>query len=109
MPTKALEIDFGVIVGRSHANRGMAQLVQIPARRILFPEGVSLAIREARIAIRRQVSTPRKPGLALGHTERPCGRAVARGQIFVQQRANSTREKHLARTVAFAMNENGAI
>src|SRR5258708_33593378 len=109
MPTKALEIDFGVIVGRSHADRGMAQLVEIPAGRILLPECVSLTVREARIAIRRQVSTPRKTGLALGHEEWPCGRGTARSQIFVQQRADGTREKHLAGTVAFSVDENRAI
>src|SRR5713226_6227707 len=109
MPTKALEIDLRILMGGPHADGCVAQLVQIPPRRIVFPQRVGLAIRETSIPIRRQVGAPRKAGLALCHKHRSRCRTPTRRQILVQQCSDGARKKHLTWAVAFALDENGAI
>src|SRR6266446_10396275 len=109
MPTKAFEIDFRILMGGPDADGCVAQLVQIPPRSIVFPQRVGLAIRETSIPIRRQVGAPRKTGLALCHKQRSRCWASTRRQILVQQCSDGAREKHFAGTVAFALDENGAI
>src|SRR5260370_507855 len=109
MPTKALEINFRILMGGPDADGCVAQLVQIPPRSIVFPQRVGLAIREASIPIRRQVGAPRKTGLALCHKQRSRCRASTRCQILVQQCPDGARKKHLTWAVAFALDENGAI
>src|SRR6266571_4329582 len=109
MSTKTLEINFCVIMGCPHADGGVAQLVEIPARRILLPECVRLAVGKTRIAIRREIGAPGKTGLALGHEQRPGSWVAAREQILVEQGADGAREKHLAGTISFPMNENGTL
>src|SRR5512135_756936 len=102
MSAKAFEVNFGVIMGCTQANGCMAQLVEIPVGGIAFPEGVSLPVGEARIAIGGEISTPRQTGFAMCHEERAGCWVPARRQILVEKRPDHTREEHLAWAVAFA-------
>ena len=58
MSAKAFEVNYGVIMGCTQTNCRVAQLVEIPVGGIAFPEGVSLPVGEARIAVRGEISTP---------------------------------------------------
>ena len=71
MSAKAFEVGFGVIMGSANADRRMAKLMEIPVRGIPFPERVGLPVREARIAIGGEISTPRQTGFAMRHEELP--------------------------------------
>ncbi len=59
MPAKAFEVNFGVVMSSTQADGRVAQLVEILAGGIAFPEGVGLPIREACVAVGVQVSTAR--------------------------------------------------
>src|SRR5258707_3869350 len=109
MATKALEIDFGVIVGSLDTDGRVAQLVEIPVRRIFLPECICLAVGKTSIAVRREISAPGKPGLALGDKQRSRPGLPTGEEVFIQQCPNSTGEKHLARAITFAMNGNRTI
>ena len=109
VPTKSLEIHFGVVMRRPDTDGRVAELVKIPLRSILFPQRVGLVIRETCVAVRGQVSAPRETGFARRDEKRPRRWGTTRCQILVQQCADGTREKHFAGSVAFALDENGAI
>src|SRR5215469_18296867 len=109
MAAEAFEIDLCILVGSTNADGRMTELVEIPVRRILLPEGIRLAIGEAGIAVGCQIRAPGKSGLTVRDKERPGARRPARTQVFVEQCPNGSREKHLPWTTAFAMDRDGAI
>ena len=63
MSAKAFEVNFGVIMGSAQADGGVAQLAEIPVGGVALPEGVGLAVREARVAVGGEISTPRQTPL----------------------------------------------
>ena len=73
MPTKLLEIDFGIAIGSADTDRRMPKLVKIPVGRILLPEGISLPLREACIAISREISVARSACFPMGDEEGTTG------------------------------------
>src|SRR5689334_18458733 len=108
MPTKALEIDLRILMSSPHADGGMAELVEIPARCILLPEGIRLTVGKAGITIGREIGPPGEPSLAVGDKQRPGARRSTGAQVGIEQRADGTGEKHLAWTTALAVNDDRA-
>lgn len=71
--------------------------------------GICLAVGEAGITIRGEISAPRKSGFTLGDKQRSRPWLPTGEQVFIQQRPDCTGEKHLAQAITFAMNSNRAI
>ena len=84
MPTKTLEIDFGIIMSGPDADGCVAQLVQIPPGSILFPQRVGLTIGQASVPVCRQVCATWRSGLPRGDKQRPNRRLAALFQVVVQ-------------------------
>src|SRR5712692_9479995 len=102
MAAKPLEIDFGITMSGADTDRRMPELVEIPVGRILFPECIGLPVREACIAISREVGRPRSTRFPMGDKEGANGRIATGLEILRQQLADITREEHLSKAVALA-------
>lgn len=71
VPAEAFELDLAVALRRTRGDSGMAELVQVPVRRVLLPERVSLAVGQPRIAARGQIDTARRARFTRRDEQRP--------------------------------------
>src|SRR2546425_11948621 len=109
MSTKALEIDFSITIGSADTDRRMPKLVKTPIGCIQLQEGISLSVREACIAISREISVAGSTCFPMGDEEGTTGRITTGFEILRQQFADITGEEHLPPAVALAMNTNASL
>ncbi len=84
MAAKPFEIDFGIAIGGADTDCRMPELVKIPVGRIVFPERIGLPVREACIAISREIGVARSACFPMGDEEGTTGRIATGFEILRQ-------------------------